>query len=111
MNYAKINQDVVKAMINGTKWGKRIPHCWIDDGEYLMVTLDGYAGYFIPKDNVKFVVEGAEINKPFDSLESVISPENEIRATNTFCKGEYDRIFMRVFKTIENGETYKKHLG
>lgn len=110
MNWAKINQDIVKAIINGTKWGHVVPHCWTTDGEYLFVTTNGYCGYFIPKDKVKFVVEGAEIDKPFGELQSVIAPENEIRATNTYCKGYRDRFFMRVFKADENGETHKTYI-
>ena len=110
MNWAKINQEVVKALVNGLKWGE-LPHCWINDGEYIMVTLDGFAGYFIPKDKVKFVVEGKEINKPFERSSNVIVPENEIRPTNTYVKAGYNqRYFMRMFKGVESGKTWKTYV-
>ena len=110
MNWAKVNQDIVKEMVNGLKWGQ-LPHCWIDDGEYLMATTDGYMAYFIPKNKVKFVVEGAEIDKPFEHSTDVIVPENEIRATNTYVKGGYSqRFFMRVFKGQKDGETWKTYI-
>lgn len=111
MNYSKINQEVVKALIEGTKFGSAIPGMWVNDGKYLFVTIDGFKGFFIPKDKVAFNIENI---KPFETklfdLDKMCAPGNEVRATWTYVQRPGATFTMRKFKGNHDGKEWNVYI-
>ena len=100
MNYIKINQEAIKQMIKGTKWGHNIPGYW--DGEYLVITFDGYCAYILPRECVRFdtsVIKSGSDNGFLPGVNDFIVPSNEIRKTKTlFESGFRSNALLRLFK-------------
>lgn len=101
MNFKKINQDLVKAVFDGTKWGKKFVGYWVNP-DYLLVTTDGFVAYILPKDKIAVSLAGLqELPDQLFSLEEMYKSGNEIKGTNEYIKGDSGR-FLRRFKG-ENG--------
>lgn len=109
MNYAKINQEVVKAFIEGTKYGNAIPGYWIND-KYLFITIDGFKAYILPKDKVYFNTDNIKDfqNKPFD-FGAVRSSGCDIKATWTYVR-KPGGILMRKFKGERDGKKWNLYV-
>ena len=109
MNYTKINQEAVKSIMDGGKYGFNVPGYW--DGEYLIVTFDGFMAYFLPKDKVVFGNEKIkDIGKVFPEIEKIKQPENEIHLTKTYVEGCTMKSLLRVFKGSRNGKSWKVYI-
>jgi len=105
MNYSKINMEVCKAL----SVGDVVRGYWIESekyGDLLVVIIDGFYGYFIPKDKIIFDVNRIKMLevKPFNP-DNFIKKENEINRTNHFIK--CDRKFCRRF----DGNKYKVYVN
>lgn len=98
MNLAKINQEAVKNIIIGTKWGHYIPG--YQDGEYLIITLDGFSAYILKEDDVVFDKERIrKIDKFFPDIDKIALPENEIHITKSYVESGFSsKSLLRVFK-------------
>ena len=110
MNFAKINQQAVKTIIDGGKWGFKIPGYW--DGDYLIITFDGYCAYFLPKKYVVFDKEHIQkTGKLFPDVDKIALPENEVQLTRTYVEsGVSVKGLLRVFKGKNNGKDYKTYV-
>lgn len=105
MNYSKINMDVCKAL----SVGDSIRGYWIESeehGDLLVVIVDGFYGYFIPKDKIIFDVNRIKMLevKPFHP-DDFIKNENEIKRTDHFLK--CNRQFCRRF----DGNKYRVYVN
>lgn len=101
MDYLKINQEAIKAIFKGTKWGCKIPGYWLDEG-HVFITFDGFVGYILPRDKIAFDVKYiAPLDNPPAGLKGL--PVQEIVRTNTlYCRT--GGVLMRKFKAEAPGE-------
>lgn len=109
MDFAKINQEAVKNIINGGKWGFNVPGYW--DGEYLIITFDGYSAYFLKDKDIAFDKSRVkEMGKAFPDIQTINLPENEIHITKTYIDSELSSKFLRVFKGNRDGKKWKIYI-
>ena len=110
MNYTKINQEAVKSIMDGGKYGFNVPGYW--DGEYLIVTFDGFMAFFLPKDKVIFDKEKIKnIGKPFPDLDKVKLWGHEVHLTKTYVESGFSsKSLLRVFKGEKNGKSWKVYI-
>ena len=97
MNLTKINQEAVKNIINGGKFGFNVLGYW--DGEYLIITFDGYA-YFLKDKDIAFDKSCVkEMGKAFPDIQTINLPENEIHITKSYVESGFSsKSLLRVFK-------------
>lgn len=99
MNYTKINQEAIKTILVGGKYGFKVPGYW--DNDYLIITFDGFCAYIIPSKSVVFDRSHVQtIEKKFPDLDKIAIPENEIHLTKTYVESGrcYGKTLLRVFK-------------
>ena len=110
MNYTKINQEAVKSIMDGGKYGFNVPGCW--DGNYLIVTMDGCRAYYLPKDKVVFDQSKIkDIGKVFPDIEKVRLPENEVHLTKTYVESGLSRKqLLRVFRGRRDKKSWKVYI-
>lgn len=109
MNCTKINQEAVKVIIEGGKWGFNVLGYW--DGEYLIITFDGYSAYFLKDKDIVFDKSRVkEMGKAFPDIQTINLPENEIHITKTCIDSELSSKFLRVFKGNRDGKEWKVYI-
>ena len=112
MNYIKINQEAIKQMIKGNKWGHTIPGYW--EGEFLVITLDGYCAFVLPKDNVRFdtsAVKSGSDKGFLPELSTFVVPGNEIKMTKTLVESGFrSKKLLRRFKGIAGQVKWKTYV-
>lgn len=110
MNFTKINQEAVKNIINGSRWGFNVPGYW--DGEYLIITFDGYSAYFLKDNDIAFDKSRVkDIGKAFPDIQTINLPENEIHITKRYVdSGLSSKSLLRVFKGNRDGKEWKVYI-
>jgi len=114
MNYIKINQEAIKQMIKGNKWGHTIPGYW--EGEFLVITFDGYCAFVLPKDSVRFdtsAVKSGSDKGFLPELSTFIAPGNEIKMTKTLVESGFGpkKPLLRIFKGIAGQVEWKTYVN
>lgn len=110
MNYKKINQDVIKAIFDGTKWGNHFVGYWVTE-ELLFFTFDGFIGYILPKDKIAFDLSYMQTApKALFNLERMYETGGEIRATKTYVSDRYGMRMLRRFKGERDGVSWNVYI-
>ena len=111
MDFAKINQEAVKIIINGSKYGFNVPGYW--DGEYLIITFDGYSAYFLKDKDIAFDKSRVKaMGKCFPDIQTINLPENMIHITKSYVdSGFSSKSLFRVFKGNRDGKEWKVYIN
>lgn len=102
MNVAKIQQELLKAMVVDPS---KVRHIILNNGN-VFLTVDGTVGWILPFDQLRINLEGTQIaSNLFEQAERIINIDNQLKATDEYRLGGCARRYHRT-DMLDDVEVY-----
>lgn len=98
MNVLKIQQELLKAMVVDPSKVKCVYHTY----DWVFLTIDGVRGWNIPEEWLRLDLKGTQdAAMTFLPVDEVITPDNQLKATDKYRIGGTARLYLRTDDPIE----------